>query len=114
MKIDVALDNNFIPDKYAKFAPDQYRLEDTPVVNFPIKVSDVPTGTESLSVVFIDYDSVPVAGFVWIHWLAANLPVGDIPEDLSTHSMHNIVWTIQHLRKAILVQCHQIKLMTIH
>ncbi|MDF8375026.1 YbhB/YbcL family Raf kinase inhibitor-like protein [Weissella paramesenteroides] len=83
MKIDVALDNNLIPDKYAKFAPDQYRLEDTPVVNFPIKVSDVPTGTESLSVVFIDYDSVPVAGFVWIHWLAANLPVGDIPEDLS-------------------------------
>ena len=86
MKIDVTLDNNnFIPDKYAKFAPDQYRRNDTPIVNFPIKVNEAPEGTKSLAVVFIDYDSVPVAGFVWIHWLAANLPVADIPEDI-THS----------------------------
>lgn len=83
MKINVSLnDNNFLPDKYAKFAPAENRLNDTPVTNFPISVDEVPDGTQSLAVVFVDYDSVPVAGFVQIHWLAANLPVANIPEDL--------------------------------
>ncbi|KAA8434446.1 YbhB/YbcL family Raf kinase inhibitor-like protein [Weissella paramesenteroides] len=84
MKIHVSLDDNhFLPDKYAKFAPAENRLDDTPTTNFPIKVTDIPTGTRSLAVVFVDYDSVPVAGFVWIHWLAANLPVADIPENIA-------------------------------
>lgn len=63
MKVSVTLDNQgLLPDKYAKFAPAEYRLEDNPVVNFPIAVSDVPAGTETLAIAFIDYDAIPVGG----------------------------------------------------
>ena len=76
MKVSVTLDDQgLLPDKYAKFAPAEYRLEDNPVVNFPIAVSDVPAGTETLAIAFIDYDAIPVGGFPWIHWTVANLPV---------------------------------------
>ncbi|MBJ7619721.1 YbhB/YbcL family Raf kinase inhibitor-like protein [Weissella confusa] len=85
MKVSVTFDNQgLLPDKYAKFAPAEYRLEDNPVVNFPIAVSDVPAGTETLAIAFIDYDAIPVGGFPWIHWTVANLPVGDVPENLTT------------------------------
>lgn len=86
MKIDVKLDNGLIPDIYAKYAPDNYRTNDMPTVNFPIEVTNIPEGTQSLSVSLIDYDAVPVCGFPWIHWLAANLPVTNIPENL--HGSH--------------------------
>ena len=49
MKVSVTLDNQgLLPDQYAKFAPAEYRLEDNPVVNFPIAVSDVPAGLRLL------------------------------------------------------------------
>ncbi|MFZ2591190.1 MAG: YbhB/YbcL family Raf kinase inhibitor-like protein [Leuconostoc citreum] len=82
MKIDVPLDHGLIPDKYAKFAPKDQRTADMPTTNFPIHVTDLPTGTQSLAVSLIDYDAIPVGGFSWIHWLAANIPVGNIPENL--------------------------------
>lgn len=86
MKINVTLENGLIPDKYAKHAPMLYRTNDMPTVNFPVIIHDIPEGTKSLSVSLIDYDAVPVTGFPWIHWLAANLPVDDIPENLrATH-----------------------------
>ncbi|MDR3189794.1 MAG: YbhB/YbcL family Raf kinase inhibitor-like protein [Lactobacillaceae bacterium] len=83
MQIDVKLDaNGFLPDEYAKFAPEAYRVAGLPLTNFPIQISDVPAGTQTLAVELIDYDAVPVGGFPWIHWLAANLPVGNIPENV--------------------------------
>ncbi|GMA69938.1 hypothetical protein GCM10025879_11840 [Leuconostoc litchii] len=42
MKIDVKLDNGLIPDIYAKYAPDNYRTNDMPTVNFPIEVTNIP------------------------------------------------------------------------
>lgn len=82
MDIHVTLENGFIPDNYTKFAPNNYRTNDMPTVNFPVTITDIPEGTQSLSVSLIDYDAVPVTGFPWIHWLAANLPVSNIPENL--------------------------------
>lgn len=82
MKLNVTLENQLLPDIYAKYAPDNYRTNGMPTVNFPVNISDIPTGTVSLSVSLIDYDAVPVTGFPWIHWLAANLPVANIPENL--------------------------------
>lgn len=82
MELHVELDNDLLPDKYAKYAPIDYRTNDMPTVNFPVIITDIPAGTQSLSVSLIDYDAVPVTGFPWIHWLAANLPVANIPENL--------------------------------
>lgn len=82
MQLTVPLENGLIPDKYAKFAPAKYRTQDMPTTNFPITITAIPDGTQSLSISLIDYDAIPVGGFPWIHWLAANVPVGNVPEDL--------------------------------
>ncbi len=71
MRISVQLDENgMLPDAYGKFAarPDQRgRLC---VRSFPFGVSDIPEGTAALAWVFMDWDSIPVCGFPWVHWCA--------------------------------------------
>ncbi|MDR0899923.1 MAG: YbhB/YbcL family Raf kinase inhibitor-like protein [Lactobacillaceae bacterium] len=87
MKITVPRDENgLLPDQFGKFA--QGGPENA--VSFPIEVKGIPAGTQSLAITLIDYDAVPVSGFPWIHWLAANLPLGNIPENLD-HS--NVVYS---------------------
>ena len=83
MKIEVPTMNGYLFDRYSKFAPADQKIEGKPSRSFPIFVSDVPKDAKNLAVCFYDYDSVPVCGFTWIHWLAANLPVKDIPADIS-------------------------------
>ncbi|MBD5429552.1 YbhB/YbcL family Raf kinase inhibitor-like protein [Lactobacillus sp.] len=84
MQIQVPLVNGFLADEYTKFATDADRINGKPAKSFPISIKDVPSGTKSLAIYFKDFDSVPVCGFVWIHWLAANIPVIDkIPSDAS-------------------------------
>lgn len=85
MQISVPLINGYLPDKYGKYAPAQDMLADHPVRSFPIQITDAPTNTKSFALVFVDFDSTPVCGFTWIHWLAANLPttMTDIPENAS-------------------------------
>ena len=67
--------------KYGKENPDQ--LNGIPQLSFPITWEDVPEGTKSFAITFIDYDNVIGEGFIWIHWLAANIPATakGIPED---------------------------------
>ena len=60
-----------MPDKYSKHS--DVKLNGNPVVSFPIEFSGVPSGAKSLALVFVDFDSIPVCGFAWIHWLAADI-----------------------------------------
>lgn len=71
MKIKIALENGYIPDKYAKHS--DTKLNGNPIVSFPVEFEDVPGSAKSLALVFVDFDSIPVCGFAWIHWLAANI-----------------------------------------
>lgn len=48
-------------------------IKSMPVYSLPLRIEEAPLGTVSFAVILIDPDSVPVSGFVWIHWLAANL-----------------------------------------
>lgn len=83
MKINIPSENGFLPEKYAKHSGT--KINGNPVVSFPITVADVPAGAKTLAVVFVDFDSIPVCGFAWIHWTAANIPanVAEIPENAS-------------------------------
>lgn len=85
MQITVPLVNGLLADKYGKYAPDSDMLADHPIRSFPIQISDAPANTKSYALVFIDFDSTPVCGFTWIHWLAANIPatLTAIPENAS-------------------------------
>lgn len=85
MNISIPLENGILPDAYGKYSPEEYRRDDCATESFPIEVQDVPAGTQSLALAFTDYDSIPVCGFQWIHWIACGISpeVDVIPEGAS-------------------------------
>lgn len=44
-----------------------------PTHSFHLAWSEVPAHTQSLALIFMDHDAIPVCGFSWIHWLVANI-----------------------------------------
>ncbi len=85
MDIDVVLENGMLPDLYGKYAPDSAQIDGHPCVSFPIEISGVPEGAETLALTFLDWDAIPVGGFCWIHWITCNIPADTtlIPENAS-------------------------------
>ena len=72
MQLEVTLDEHgFLPDTFAKHAPSSNRVDGTPTRSFPFDVTDIPATAKALAIALIDYDSIPVCGFAWIHWTAA-------------------------------------------
>lgn len=68
-----------IDDKYG--AKGSAFIEGMPSYSLPIKIHNAPKGTKSYALVLQDKDSYPVAGFVWIHWAAANITRTDLKEN---------------------------------
>lgn len=91
MKIQIPSENGYLPEKYAKYS--DVKINGNPVISFPITVAEVPEGAKTLAVVFVDFDSIPVCGFAWIHWTAANIPatVAEIHENASRESAFGMV-----------------------
>ncbi|MCI1283389.1 MAG: YbhB/YbcL family Raf kinase inhibitor-like protein [Lacticaseibacillus songhuajiangensis] len=85
MQIKVPFENGLLPDQYGKYAAGSDVYSGKPVHSFPITIEDAPADTRSYALTFVDFDSTPVAGFVWIHWLAANIDgtMKLIPDDAS-------------------------------
>ena len=85
MQIKVPEENGYLPDIYGKYAPAEYRIDNGPTRSFPIDIKDAAAETETYAVTMIDHDAIPVGGFTWIHWVAANLPgnLTTIPENAS-------------------------------
>ncbi|WP_054690109.1 YbhB/YbcL family Raf kinase inhibitor-like protein [Fructilactobacillus florum] len=85
MKIQVPLSNGYLPDAYTKHASAKYQLHHHPITSFPITFEDVPKTAVSLALVLLDDDAIPVCGFTYIHWVAANLPatLTELPENAS-------------------------------
>ena len=67
-----AFQDGRIEGKYGKQSQDSQ--DGIPQLSFPVQWDHVPEGTKSFALVFIDYDNVIGEGFIWIHWLAANIP----------------------------------------
>ena len=44
-----------------------------PTYSIPFDISDAPAGTQSFAVVLEDKDAITASGFVWTHWLIADL-----------------------------------------
>lgn len=88
----ILTDFSTIPDKYAKHAPQEFTLDQTPILSFPFTVAKVSEDAHFLHWIFVDPDSIPVCGFQWNHWAVANVPIDSvtnptgvisIPEDCS-------------------------------
>lgn len=56
-----------------------------PNYSFHLAWEDLPPGTQSLALTFVDHDAIPVCGFTWIHWLVANIDptLKELPENAS-------------------------------
>lgn len=70
MRIALDLDHGYLPDAYGKYANPADCLGWSCRRSFPFTVEGIPAETEALAIMFIDWDSVPVCGFPWIHWCA--------------------------------------------
>ncbi len=89
----IQTDFSIIPDKYAKQAPEELKIDGTPILSFPFTVTDLSKNALYLHWIFVDPDSIPVCGFQWNHWAAANVPIAalesstagsvSVPEDFS-------------------------------
>ncbi|WP_048000946.1 YbhB/YbcL family Raf kinase inhibitor-like protein [Lactiplantibacillus herbarum] len=85
MQVSIPTVDGALAATYAKQAAPTQMYKGHPIISFPINISDVPMGTHSLAFTFVDYDAIPVSGFTWIHWIAANIPatVTQIPANAS-------------------------------
>lgn len=73
-----------ILDKYGKRGTQQ--KFGMPTLSLPIKIECAPKDTKSFAIIFDDPDSVPVCGYIWNHWLVANLQKTELKEDESQTS----------------------------
>lgn len=84
MKLYVQSENGFLPHRFGKHGNDTHFYHGSPCTSFPIEISDYPEQAKTFALIFYDLDSIPVCGFAWIHWLAANIkPTSLIKENAS-------------------------------
>ena len=77
------LRDGYFDDKYGKRGT-QVNENGVPTCSIPFTIHEAPEGAKSFAVVLEDKDAYPVSGgFVWIHWLAANIERTDIAENES-------------------------------
>ncbi|RSX55140.1 Raf-like protein [Bifidobacterium dolichotidis] len=81
--MQITADFTAIPDKYAKGASDDERVDGVPAISFPFYIDRLNPAVKYLHWQFTDPDSIPVCGFEWIHWTVANLPVDALMFDVS-------------------------------
>lgn len=101
MEIKVKLENGLLPDKYGKYS--DVKIGGAPCVSFPVTIEGVPNGAKTLALTFVDFDSIPVCGFAWTHWLAANIPAdtAKIPENASQDEAFGMVQGATHFSGAL-------------
>lgn len=75
-----AIENGVFHDRFGKRGSD-FSPNGMPSHSIPFSISDAPAGTQSYAVVLDDKDAVTAAGFVWIHWLIADLTATSVPEN---------------------------------
>ncbi|MGL5732970.1 MAG: YbhB/YbcL family Raf kinase inhibitor-like protein [Metamycoplasmataceae bacterium] len=85
------IENNYMNEKFGNNTKDQH--DGVVRRSFQIGWSDLPQGTISLALAFYDNDAVPVCGFSWIHWLAANIDpsLKELPENASVEMANKMV-----------------------
>ena len=65
--------NGIIKPQYGKRGT-QFNENNIPTYSLPFRVENAPKETVSHAIVLEDKDAYPVTGgFVWVHWLAANI-----------------------------------------
>lgn len=75
--------NGVFLDRYGKHGQ-QMNEAGVPTCSIPLRIEDAPVNTVSYALVVEDKDAYPISGgFVWIHWLAANITRQELFENES-------------------------------
>lgn len=86
MKITSAgIVNGVIDDKFGKRGS-HFNGYGMPTYSLPFKVEDAPENTVCYALVLEDKDAVPVCGYSWIHWIAANIMRSELVENDSINA----------------------------
>jgi Raf kinase inhibitor-like YbhB/YbcL family protein len=56
---------------------------DVPTLSFPVSIQYAPKDTVCYAIQMVDPDSVPLAGYEWVHWMVVNLEDTELPENAS-------------------------------
>lgn len=75
-----AIINGEFADQYGKRGS-QFSENGMPTYSIPFEISGAPEGTQSFAVVLEDKDAITASGFVWIHWLIADLERTSVAEN---------------------------------
>jgi len=81
-----AIHNEIIEDRYGKRGY-QSAAFGMPNYSIPLRIEEAPANTVSYALILEDKDAVPVCGFSWIHWIAANIRRTEILENESLNVM---------------------------
>lgn len=75
--------NGIIQDQYGSRG-EHFNENGVPTFSLPLKIANAPVNTASFAIVLEDKDAYPVTGgFVWIHWLAANITRSELKDNES-------------------------------
>ena len=81
MKVtSAAMVNGEFQDQYGKRGS-QFSPNGMPTYSIPFEISEAPAGAKSFAVVLEDKDAITASGFVWIHWLIADLQRTSVAEN---------------------------------
>ncbi|MGL5066860.1 MAG: YbhB/YbcL family Raf kinase inhibitor-like protein [Sarcina sp.] len=78
------IQNGIIAPQYGAASKD--KLDAMPLESIPLNWSGAPTSTKTYAITIVDYDTVPIMGFPWIHWVTADIPATttSLPANAST------------------------------
>lgn len=83
MKISsTAIENGVFAERFGKRGSD-FSENGMPSRSIPFEIHDAPEGTRSFAVVLDDKDAITASGFIWIHWLIADLTRESVAENES-------------------------------
>lgn len=77
-----AIKNGVFEDKYGKRG-EQFSPNGMPTYSIPFEIQQAPEGTKCFAVVLEDKDAITASGFVWTHWLIADLERTTVAENES-------------------------------
>lgn len=99
MQIKTNFSNNTIPDQYGCNVASDNLNHGINQTSFPFTVTDLPKDSRYLSWTLIDYDTIPIFGFAWIHWSVTDYPVTS--DNLTIESNFSQLATIPQGRNSL-------------
>lgn len=87
MRLIVPTTDQYLDDRYGR------RGGSAVPISFPFDITEFPEDTQSFALTLVDFDAIPIGGFPWIHWLAADIAPEDyrIPENASHSDLISFV-----------------------